>query len=150
MADHRIRAILVGTSLSRTGTSLTVALGLLVGSYFLLTDTGALGDALNNWISTGLNLVFVMLVFLVVSAVHSYLYNGILLSVVLVSAPLMGFFYSGNMGFYWEPTLVEYVWIGLEGGFEYGTPLGVLGYLIGRGLAHFQEFSPGSSTATSR
>ncbi len=100
MMDHRIKAILIGTSLPRIGKSLAVALGLLFGSYFLLTYTGALGDALNNWISTGLNLVFVMLIFLVVSAVHSYLYNGILLSVVLVAAPLIGFFYSGNMGFY--------------------------------------------------
>lgn len=150
MADHRLKTTLIGTSLPQVGTSLTVALGLLCGSYLLLTYTGGLGDALNNWIGTGYNLVFIMVVFLGVSAVHSYLYNGIVPAVLLVVAPLLGFFYSGNMAFYWEPTLVEYVWIGLRGGFLIGTPVGVLGYLIGRGLARDQGGSPGSSIAVSR
>lgn len=150
MTVHRLRAILIGPSNPRVGQSLTVALGLFIGSYVLLTYTGGLGDALTAWIGTGYNLLFIMLFFLGVAAAHSYVYNGLVLSVILVTAPLLGFFYSGNMAFPREPTLVEYVLIGLESGFLYGIPLGVLGYLIGRGLARFQGPPPDSSTPESR
>jgi hypothetical protein len=87
---------------------LAVSLGLLVGFHLLLTYTGALGNTLNNWLGTQYNLIFFMTLLLVGGAIGSYLNNGVITSVVLVAAPLIGIFLSGNIGFVRDPTLFEY------------------------------------------
>ncbi|MFC4544206.1 hypothetical protein ACFO5R_19960 [Halosolutus amylolyticus] len=150
MTNHRVRTVLIGTSETRAGKLLAVSLGLLVGLYVLLTFTGGLGDALNKRLGRGYNLVFFMLILLIVAAISSYLYNGVIISVVLVAAPLMGFFLSGNLAFARDPTLLEYTQLVLEGGFLYGAPIGILGYLLGRGLTHFQGTQSDSYSVESR
>lgn len=150
MTNNRVRTVLIGTSITRAGELLAVSLGLLVGLHLLLTYTGTLGNTLNNWLGTQYNLIFFMILLLVGAAIGSYLNNGMITSVVLVAAPLIGFFLSGNIGFVRDPTLFEYTLSVLQGGFLYGIPIGILGYLLGRGLTHFQGTQPDSFNATSR
>jgi hypothetical protein len=134
--NHRVRTILIGESEAKSSQLLICSLLVLFGLYALLTYTGSIGETFNNWLGRSYNLIILMTLLLVVAAIASYLNNGLIVCILLVVAPLMGFFLSGNIGFVRDPTLTEYALYALQGGFLYGVPLGVTGYLIGRALSH--------------
>lgn len=127
-----------GRSDRLTGVALALALGLLVLTHWGLTGTGATGESLDWWLSTGLNLLWFMAILLVPAAGNAYANDGLPASVALAVGPLAGFFLS-NMGFPHEPTTLQVWGAAIEGGLFYGIPIGVAGYLLGRGVERLHD-----------
>jgi|GEM_PF-4920036 len=142
MWNDRRRTILIGASVARAGIFLAISLGLSIGLYVLLNDTGKLEDAFNTWLSTNYNLIFAILLLLVLVVASTYRNSGVLVGAALPVAPLLGYFLSGNIATVGTPTLRQYVHYGLQGGLLYGVPVGIVGYLFGRGLAYILETRP--------
>ena len=133
MAPRALGNALFGRSDRRTGVTLALAFGLLVGTHWVLTGTGATGESLDRWLSEGLNFLWLVSILFVLAATNAIVNDGLPASVALAVGPITGFLLS-NMGFPHEPTTLQVWAAALEGGLFYGIPTGVAGYLLGRGL----------------
>ncbi len=126
----RLRVALVGHSWTESrrwlGTALALAVLGVVFGYFG-ADTSAFA-----WLFNGYHLVVVAVALAALAAANAYRNGGLLVSVALAVVPLFGFALSGNvMGFFNEPTPLEYVGLAAALALFYGVPIGVVGYLVG-------------------
>lgn len=101
--------------------------------FVFLTQTGALGEAINRWVGTNYNFLFVLLILTGFGMVTSFDNNGIILSIVVVAIPLAAIL-SQNIMFAGEPTRLSRIGYSVQGMALYGVPLGMFGYVLGCGL----------------
>lgn len=133
MHGLRLRAVLVGESLRRTARIFVASLAVMVLLSIFLTQTGGLGEAINRWVGTNYNFLFVLLILTGFGVVTSFYNNGILLSIVVVAIPLAAIL-SQNIMFAAEPTPLSRIGYTVQGMALYGGPLGIFAYALGRGL----------------
>ena len=106
----------------------------MVGIYLLLSHNGSFGDGIDRWLGTNYTLLVWMVLLLVVGAVTAFANNGLLVSILVVAAPLVGYVLSGNIMFATEPTLAKRMVYAGQATVVYGLPIGIIGYGLGRGL----------------
>jgi len=139
MQATKLRTVLIGQSLGRTGRHAIASLIAMVGFYILLSHTGMIGESVNRWLGTNYNLILLMILLVALGAITSFCNNGVIISILVVAGPLMGFFLSGNIAFVREPTILRRIVYAVQGMVLYGVPLGIVGYALGRGLTLLEE-----------
>lgn len=133
MQATQLRAILLGESLRWSGRLIVASLAVMGLLSVLLTQTGALGEAINRWVGTNYNLMFVLLILTGIGMGTSFYNNGIILSIVVVAIPLAAIL-SQNIMFAGEPTRFSRIGYTVQGMALYGAPFGMLGFVLGRGV----------------
>lgn len=150
MRRFRLRTILLGQSLTRTGRVVVTLVAFTVAFYLFLTQTGALGNAVDRWLGTNYTLVLGMGTLTALGAFTAYANDGALLSIAVIAVPLLAYFFSGNVAFAGDPTILGRLSYATQGAILYGVPLGIVGYSVGRGVARSIDTSTAANERMDR